>query len=229
MKIVALLPMKGHSERVPGKNLKDFHGKPLYQRIADSLLRSKFIDRIVINTDSEQIKKSATENYGEKVIIINRPPSIQGDFISMNSIIEYDLSMFGENAHFLQTHSTNPLLKSTTIDSAIEKYFKLISENSCDSLFSVTKFQTRFYWKTGVPINHNPNDLIRTQDLPILYEENSNFFIFSRDSFFSNGRKRIGMNPFLFEMNKIESIDIDEPEDFTVAEMFYKYLYQNDI
>lgn len=228
-RIIALLPMKGNSDRIPNKNLKDFHGKPLFYKVTESLLNSKYIDKVVINSDSEKIKSLALKGFGEKVIIIDRPSTIQGDFISMNSIIEYDLSVFGENVHFLQTHSTNPLLKSTTIDSAIEKYFKLISENSCDSLFSVTKFKTRFYWKTGVPINHDPNDLIRTQDLPIMYEENSNFFIFSRDSFFSNGRKRIGINPFLFEMNKIESIDIDEPEDFAIAKMFYRYLCENDI
>ena len=228
MKVLALLPMKGHSERIPNKNLKSFQGKPLYHKVIDSLLHSKYIDKVVINTDSENIKIDAVKNFGDKILLIDRPNSIQGDFVSMNNIIEHVLSKLPNNNYFIQTHSTNPLLKTETIDRAIEKYFEAIIKNQFDSLFSVTRFQTRFYWKSGEPINHNPNELIRTQDLPIMYEENSNFFIFSRDSFFSNGLKRIGCKPYLFEMNKIESIDIDEPEDFTIAEIFYKTLYGND-
>ena len=213
--------MKGHSERVPNKNLKDFHGKPLFHTIVEVLLKSKFIDKVVINTDSKQIKKEALKFFGESVFIIDRPKSIQGDFVSMNNIIDYDIQMLNSYTHFLQTHSTNPLLKTETIDKAIEEYFKVIENNTYDSLFSVTRFQTRFYWKTGEPVNHNPNELIRTQDLPIMYEENSNFYIFSRDSFNSNKKRRIGRRPFLFEMDKIEATDIDEPEDFIIAEKLY--------
>jgi len=220
-KIIALLPMKGHSERIYNKNLKNFHGRPLYQRIVNTLLDSKFIDKVVINTDSEEIKKNIFSEYGRKIVIIDRPLNIQGDFVSMNKIIEYDLNNLTDKYHFLQTHSTNPLLKISTIDKAIEKYFDITNKNTFDSLFSVTRFQTRFYWQTGDPINHNPNDLIRTQDLPVIYEENSNFYIFSRDSFYSNDKKRIGKRPYLFEMDKIEATDIDEPEDFIIAKKLY--------
>ena len=223
MKLVALLPMKGNSERVPNKNLKDFHGSPLYHKVLETLIKSRFIDKVVINTDSSKIKKDAVENYGEIIKIIDRPLSIQGDFVSMNKIIDFDLHRLKNNLHFLQTHSTNPLLKTTTIDNAIEKYFEVIENNIFDSLFSVTRFQTRFYWETGEPVNHDPDELIRTQDLPVMYEENSNFYIFSKDSFYANGKKRIGKRPFLFEMDKIESVDIDEPEDFIIAKKLYTY------
>jgi CMP-N-acetylneuraminic acid synthetase len=223
VKIVALLPMKGHSERVPNKNLKSFHGKPLFNKIVETILASKYIDRVVINTDSKLIKEKALKSFGEKVLIIDRPENIQGDFVSMNNIIDYDIKTLNSYTHFLQTHSTNPLLKTETIDNAIEKYFKVIENSAFDSLFSVTRFQTRFYWKTGEPVNHNPDELIRTQDLPIMYEENSNFYIFSRDSFLNNGEKRIGKRPFLFEMDKIEATDIDNPEDFIIAEKLYTY------
>lgn len=221
-KIIALLPMKAHSERIPNKNMKIFHDKPLYHAIVNSLLNSKYINSIVINTDSEIIEKDAINNFGNQIKIINRPVKLQGDFVSMNSIIEYDVQTLSQETHFLQTHSTNPLLKTSTINIAIEKYFEMIGKGYYDSLFSVTRFQTRFYWKDGRPVNHNPNELIRTQDLPIIYEENSNFYLFSRQSFFNNERKRIGRKPYLYEIDKIEAIDIDEPDDFIIAEQLYK-------
>jgi len=219
MKLKALLPMKGTSERVPNKNMKDFNGKPLYHAIMDTLLRSKYIEKVVINTDSEIIAKDAKKNFGDNVIIIDRPKEIQGGDVSMNVIINYDLSqLYGE--HFLQTHSTNPMLRVETLDKAIETYFENLEKY--DSLFSVTRVQTRFYDKNANPINHNPEELLRTQDLEPLYEENSNFYIFSKESFKDAGNKRIGLKPYIFEVNKLEAVDIDEPEDFILAEILYQ-------
>jgi len=211
--------MKGNSQRVPNKNMKSFDGKPLYHTIVKSLLNSKYIENVIINTDSKTIIKDAQENFKNEVNIINRPTQIQGDFVSMNDIIAYDLSQL-EGEHFLQTHSTNPLLKTNTIDKAIEKYFEDLEK--FDSIFSVTKVQTRFYDKNAKAINHNPNELLRTQDLEIMYEENSNFYIFSRNSFKNANNKRIGLKPQIFEINKLEAIDIDEIEDFIIAELLYK-------
>jgi len=218
MKITALLPMKGNSERVKNKNMRNFDGKPLYHAVMNSLLSSKYIETVVINTDSDIISKDAKSNFGDKVIIINRPKEIQGDFVSMNDIINYDLSKL-DGEVFLQTHSTNPLLRTETIDKAIEKYFTDLDK--FDSIFGVTKVQTRFYDKDANPINHNPEELLRTQDLEPYYEENSNFYIFSKEAFRNAGNKRIGLKPQIFEVNKLESIDIDEPEDFKLAELLY--------
>ena len=219
MKLIALLPMKATSERVPNKNMKDFNGAPLYHAVMKSLLNSKYIDKVVINTDSEVIAKDAKENFGEKVIIIDRPVEIQGGDVSMNIIIDYDLEHL-DGEYFLQTHSTNPLLKSETIDRAIESYFNNLEKY--DSVFGVTKVQTRFYNKDANPLNHNPEELLRTQDLEPLYEENSNFYIFSKESFERAAKKRIGVKPQIFEVNKLEAVDIDEPEDFVLAELLYK-------
>ncbi len=218
MKLKALLPMKGNSERVPNKNMRDFDGAPLYHAITKSLLASKYIECVVINTDSETIAKDAKEHFGDKVIIIDRPVEIQGDFVSMNDIIDYDLSKL-DGDHFLQTHSTNPLLRGETIDKAVEKYFEGLE--SYDSIFGVTRVQTRFYDKNANPINHNPKELLRTQDLEPMYEENSNFYIFSKESFKNADNKRIGLKPQIFEVNKLEAVDIDEPEDFKLAELLH--------
>lgn len=220
MKIKALLPMKENSERVPNKNMRSFNGFPLYHAVIKSLLASKYITHVVINTDSEIIKKDAKDNFKDKIIIIDRPIEIQGDYISMNNIIEYDLNHL-EGEHFIQTHSTNPLLKAETIDAAIVIYFGNLKK--FDSVFSVTKLQTRLYDKNAKPINHNPEELLRTQDLEPLYEENSNFYIFSKKSFQDAKHKRIGLKPIIFEVNKLEAVDIDEPEDFKLAELLHMY------
>ena len=217
-KIIALLPMKGHSERVPNKNMREFCGRPLYHHVLRSLLESQYIAEIVINTDSRDIAEDARRRF-ENVRIVNRPEEICGDFVPMNDIIGYDLSQI-EGEHFLQTHSTNPLLQSSAINLAIETYFKNLKK--FDSLFSVTRLQTRLYWKDGSPVNHNPNELLRTQDLPPVYEENSNFYIFSKKSFADAGGSRIGLKPQMFEINKLEAVDIDEPEDWEIAKILYK-------
>ena len=217
-KLTALMPMKGHSERVPDKNIRNFCGKSLYHVVLTALLQSEYIDKVVINTDSDIIKNDTLKNF-ERVVIIDRPKKIQGDFVSMNDIIAYDLNQI-QGEYFLQTHSTNPLLQTSTIDIAIETYFKNLKK--FDSLFSVTRLQTRLYWKDGSPVNHNPNELLRTQDLPPMYEENSNLYIFSKKSFMDAGESRIGLKPQLLEINKLEAIDIDEPEDWNIAEILYK-------
>lgn len=215
MKVVALLPMKGNSERVPNKNLKDFNGKPLFHYVLQSLQNCELIDEVIINTDSDKIANSAASF--SKVKIHQRPEAICGDFVSMNDVIANDLEN-SDGDIYLQTHSTNPLLKADTITKAIEEFKG--SDN--DSLFSVTKLQTRLYWKDGKPVNHNPEELLRTQDLPPLFEENSNIFIFTKQSFAKAENKRIGLNPMMFEMDKLEAIDIDEPQDFIMAEAIQK-------
>jgi N-acylneuraminate cytidylyltransferase len=99
-----------------------------------------------------------------------------------------------------------------------------IKSRGFDSIFSVTKIQTRFYERNGNPFNHNPKELLRTQDLSPLFEENSAFYIFTKDSFCSSGNKRIGLKPLMIEIDKIDAIDIDVPSDFILAETLHKLL-----
>ncbi len=107
-------------------------------------------------------------------------------------------------------------MRTETIDRAIGEYFASLAEH--DSLFSVTPWQCRFYTAGGKPVNHNPAELLRTQDLPPLYEENSCLYIFSKKSFAAAGEKRIGLSPALFPIYRLEAVDIDEEEDFILAE-----------
>jgi CMP-N-acetylneuraminic acid synthetase len=116
---------------------------------------------------------------------------------------------------YLQTHSTNPLLKAATISKAIQQLRGLYPEY--DSLFSVTRLQTRLWDQLGKAVNHNPAVLLRTQDLPPIYEENSCLYLFTRETLLTR-RNRLGERPFMFEMDAREATDIDEELDFLIAE-----------
>jgi len=220
-KIIVLLPMKEHSERIPNKNIKLFNGQPLFSIILQKIISIEFIDEIIINTDSDYISESALK-YSNKITIINRPNSLCGDFISMNSIIKHDLSNSVGDI-YIQTHTTNPLLNKKTLISAIEKFS--LDNFNFDSIFSVSEFKTRFYWKNCKSINHDlSSEIKRTQDLEPLFAENSCFYIFSKDSFIKSKNNRIGVNPYMFKLNQYEAIDIDEPQDFSFAEKLYKLI-----
>jgi CMP-N-acetylneuraminic acid synthetase len=209
--------MKGHSERVPNKNMRLFCGRPLFYCIAAALERSPLVESIVIDTDSPIIAEDAAMRF-KKVRIVERPQALCGDAVPMNAIIAHDISLC-RGEHFLQTHSTNPLLTSGTIDDCIAAYFSSLGRT--DSLFSVTRIQSRLYWESGAAINHDPRELLRTQDLPPVFAENSNVYVFSRTSFAAAGNRRIGLKPKMFPMSKMEAVDIDEEEDFLLAEALY--------
>jgi len=214
MHVTALLPMKGHSERVPNKNLRPMYGKPLFFHVAKVLNQCQWIDNIIINTDSEKIAELAQQNFS-KAIIHWRPKAICGDMVPMNTIIANDLERH-DGEHYLQTHSTNPLLSIQTINQAIEEYFANLRVH--DSLFSVTRLQTRLYWESGEPVNHDPGQLLRTQDLPPMLEENSNIYLFNKASFQNAEENRIGKTPLMFVMEPLEALDIDEVSDFIMVE-----------
>jgi len=210
-KIIALVPMKGHSERVPDKNIKPIAGKPCFHWIVGTLLKSKYIKQIVINTDSEEIASSAHGSF--KVNILKRPDFLLGDMVSIQPLIAYDLSQT-DGEYYLQTHSTNPMLSVETIDKAIEVFF---SQKEHDAMFSVTEVKSRFYWPNGTGINHDPKYLIRTQDLKPIYEENSCFYIFSKETNLKY-ENRLGSNPMMFPIDRLEAADIDDWEDFLWTE-----------
>lgn len=209
--ITALVPMKGHSERVPNKNIRNLSGKPCFHWIMESLSKSEYIKEIVINTDSEEIAQEATNNF--EVTILKRPDFLLGDMVSIQPLIEYDLSQT-KGEFYLQTHSTNPLLSPETIDAGIEEFFR---QDVHDALFTVTPVKTRFYWPDGTGINHDPEKLIRTQDLDPIFEENSCFYLFSKETN-ERVKNRLGSKPMMFPMDSIEATDIDDWEDFLYAE-----------
>jgi CMP-N-acetylneuraminic acid synthetase len=221
-KIVALVPMRHHSQRVPGKNYRPLAGKPLYQHIIETLLAVPEINEILVDTDSPPVMEGLQRDFPQ-VKVIDRPAHLRDDTISMNEILIHDTSQVKAD-FYLQTHSTNPLLRSATISKAIQVFLGDYPVH--DSLFSVTRLQTRLYDLDGHALNHDPNTLLQTQDLPPVYEENSCLYIFTRENL-SRRSNRLGDRPLMFEMDPAEAWDIDEEFDFAITDYLMKQRKNN--
>ena len=217
MKLAALVPMRHHSQRVPGKNYGPLAGKPLFHYIISTLLAVPEIDQVIVDTDSEPVMDGLRRHF-PTVKIIDRPESLRADDVPMNDILMYDTEQFPAD-FYLQTHSTNPLLKAETISHSIQTFFDAYLKY--DSLFSVTRLQTRLYDKDGKALNHNIRELIQTQDLPPVYEENSCIYIFNRANLVAR-HHRLGEHPLMFEIDADEAWDIDEELDFAITDFLMK-------
>ncbi|MHB8933167.1 MAG: acylneuraminate cytidylyltransferase family protein [Bellilinea sp.] len=213
-KIAALVPMRHHSARVPMKNYRPLAGKPLYQHIIETLLQVPEIAVVAVDTDSPIVAEGLRANF-PKVRVIERPAHLTADTVPINEILIYDTSQV-EADFYLQTHSTNPLLRPETVSRAVRTFLEKYP--AFDSLFSVTRVQTRFWDALARPVNHNPAILLRTQDLPPLFEENSCLYLFNRQTL-EQHRTRIGERPYMFEIDKTEAQDIDEESDFLIADL----------
>lgn len=212
-RIAALVPMRHSSERVPNKNFRPFHGKPLYHWIVSALLAAPSVAEVVIDTDSPTIREDAARHF-PTVRVLTRPEHLRDGAIPMNAVLLHTVTQVPAD-YYLQTHSTNPLLRAATIERAIQTFLRALPNK--DSLFGVTRWQTRFYDAQGRALNHDPAVLLRTQDLPPVYEENSNLYLFSRRTLEERGH-RIGRHPVLFEIDRLESTDIDDEPAFLLAE-----------
>ena len=211
--IIALIPMRHHSQRVPSKNYRPLAGKPLFHHIIISLLTCPEITQVVVDTDSPAITSGLQEHFPQ-VTIIERPERLRADDVATNEVLIYDLCQVQTDC-YLQTHSTNPLLRPETISKAIQTFIS--NYPVYDSLFSVTRMQTRLWDQSGRAINHDPAILIQTQDLPPVFEENSCLYIFKRQTLLDR-RNRLGERPMMFEIDPPEAWDIDEELDFQIVE-----------
>jgi CMP-N-acetylneuraminic acid synthetase len=226
-RVVALLPMKAHSERVKGKNFREFNGKPLFRWILDTLLSVEEIAQVVINTDARAILAQNGLVDSAKVQIRDRKPEICGDMVSMNLVLADDVANVPADV-YLMTHTTNPLLGVESIRQALAHFHQGAADGKADSLFTVNRFQTRFYRENGSAVNHDPDNLVRTQDLEPWYEENSNLYIFTAASFAAT-KARIGRKPAMFETPRLESFDIDDQTGWDMAELVCRYLTEKGL
>ncbi len=216
-RVVALVPMRDRSERVPGKNYRELAGKPLFHHILLALQACPEIADIVVDTDSETVKKGIAK-YFPGVLVLDRPEELRRGEIPMNTILMHDTELVPAD-FYLQTHSTNPLLRSQTISVALAAFFVAYPER--DSLFGVNELHTRLYDANGKALNHNPRELLRTQDLPAVFEENSCLYIFTKANL-EKYNHRIGATPLMFPIPRDESLDIDEELDFQMADFLMR-------
>jgi CMP-N-acetylneuraminic acid synthetase len=187
-------------------------GRPLYAYILETLSSCPEIDRIVVDTDSPRIREGVAREF-PSVMLLERPEHLRTGDVSMNEVLLHDVEQVPAET-YLQTHSTNPLLRPRTISRAIDDFRK---DRDHDSLFTVTRVNVRLWSADGAALNHDPVTLLRTQDLPPVYQENSCLYLFRREVFIER-RNRLGRNPRLFPIDREEAWDVDEELDLQVVE-----------
>lgn len=212
MKTVALIPIKLGSKRVPGKNIKPFFdGTPLMHFIQNACLKARNIDEVYVYCSDETVKKYIIDG----VKFLKRPEYLDGDNINANDFIREFMKVVDADI-YVNAHTTSPFAKVTTIEECVDK----VKSGEYDSAFCAEALRT-FMWENGKPINFNPDKFPRTQDLPLIYGETSIAYVFTRESFIRNNR-RLGLKPYIKEVDKIEAMDIDYPEDFEICNAIYK-------
>lgn len=212
--VVALVPMRHHSERAPGKNYRPLGGVPLFHHIVRALLECPSVTQVVIDTDSDVIAGDVRRHFSQ-VRLLERPAHLCGDAVPMTDILWHDVEQVPA-AWYLQTHSTNPFLRAETIERALQAWWE--AQPVHDSLFTVTRLQARLWDHRGHPMNHDPAVLRQTQTLEPVYVENSSLYVFPA-SLIRSRRRRIGERPLLFELDPLEAIDLDEERDLAMAEL----------
>ena len=213
-KIVAIVPMKLNNQRLPQKNTKAFtNGKPLCYYILSTLLKIEKINEVYVYCSNEEIKKYIPSS----VKYLKRSENLDQNTTKMNEV----LKAFAKDvpaAIYVMTHTTAPFISKESS----EKGLNAVLNGEYDSSFAAKKLQD-FLWKDGKPFNYELNSIPRTQDLEPLYEETSGFYIYN-SSVITCLNRRIGKN--IVEVNEIEAVDIDEKEDFQIADAIYNSLYK---
>ncbi len=210
MKIIGFVCIKLNSERLPNKNIKLLNNKPLCTYIFNTLLKIKELDTIYVYCSDYKIMEYIENN--EKIIFIKRDEKYDTNETTVNDLL-ISFSKLVNADYYIMCHTTSPFTNHKSIQSALNILFT----GGYDSVFSVIKTQT-FMWNINkIPLNFDINNIPRTQDLDPVYLENSGFYIFNRKDIIKGNR--IGSNPYLYEVNNIESIDIDYEYDFKIAEL----------
>lgn len=214
MKTVAFVPIKMNNERLPGKNTKSFdNGEPLIYYILNTLSKVKGLDDIYVYCSNEDICNYIPKN----VKFLKRDEYLDLSTTSFNEV----LTTFAERVesdYYILTHATAPFISKESFERAIE----VIENTDHDSVLTVSKLK-EFLWKDGKPFNYSPEKIPRTQDLDDMFTETCGMYMYSRDLILKENR-RIGHNPYLLEVSKIEALDINVPIDFEICNAVFNAL-----
>lgn len=207
MKIVALVPIRLNSQRVEGKNLRLLGGRPLMTYLLESLVAARNIDEVYVYCSDESIKQYLPKGAS----FLKRDPKLDSN-TTLGEEIYNAFTKEVEADIYVLAHATSPFIRTSTIEQGVDK----VASGEYDSAFSAEKIQT-FTWWHGRPLNYSLERIPRTQDLEPVYVETSAFFIFRREVWL-NKHRRIGDRPYTAVTDRIESMDIDNPDDFKLAE-----------
>ena len=208
MKIVAIMPIKLKNERCPGKNTRMLGSKPLLQYELDSLKETGLCDEINVFCSDDAVVPFLPEG----VNFLQRPKEL--DLPTSNFTQIFSCFMTERDADiYVYAHATAPFVTVETMKQCIEA----VKSGEYDSAFCAVKLQD-YLWKDGKPLNFDATNVPRTQDLEPIYQETSGVYAFTKEVF-EKYKRRIGMKPFIKEVSFREAVDIDNPEDFDLAEV----------
>ncbi|MCI8858049.1 MAG: acylneuraminate cytidylyltransferase family protein [Lachnospiraceae bacterium] len=213
MKVVALVPIKLNSQRLPHKNILPILGKPMCYHMVDSLVQTKNIDEVYVYCSDPKV----TEYIPEGATFLQRDKKLDQDLVKGFEIYRSFIETVDADVYVL-AHTTSPFTKTETIENALSH----ILSGECDSAFSAERVQT-FAWYQGKAINYDLNDVPRTQDMEPIWVETSAFYMFKKEIFTEHNR-RIGFHPYIQEVSGIEAVDIDTKQDYDFAVEMSKQL-----
>ncbi len=208
MKIIAVMPIKLINERCPGKNTRILGSKPLLRWELDSIMETGLCDNIYVYCSSSDIRPflPAGVEFLKRPEYLDLPSSnFTQIFQNFSEEIKADI--------YVYIHATAPFVSADTMSKCISA----VISGEYDSAFCAVKMQD-YLWQDGEPLNFDASDLPRTQDLKPIYRETSGIYVFTREVF-EKFRRRIGKRPFIKEVSFKESVDIDEQQDFELAEL----------
>ena len=207
MKVVAFVPIRLNSKRVIGKNLKPLGGKPLMWYILETLAKVKNVDEVYVYCSSEEIIPHLPQGvkYLKRSEWLDRDETLGEEiYDAFTEAVDADI--------YILAHATSPFIRTQTIENAVAQ----VEGGEYDSAFSAERVQT-FTWWEGKPLNYSLEHIPRTQDLEPVYAETSAFFVFRKEVWCAK-HKRIGDRPYISVTDRIESVDIDNGDDFLLAE-----------
>lgn len=208
MKVVAFAPIKLNSERVPHKNLQQIGSKPLCYHILDTALKVKNIDKVVVYCSDNEVKNYIPKNS----IFLKRKEWLDGNQVRAKDTYTAFVNAVDADIYIAMC-TTSPFTKMETLQNALNK----VLYEGYDSAFTAKRCQS-FAWYKGQPINYDPADVPKTQDMEAIFVETSAFFIFKKELWTEHGR-RIGFNPYIQEVDDIEAVDIDTIDNLKFAQI----------
>lgn len=224
--MLAVIPARGGSKGVPGKNIKELAGKPLIAYTIEAALNSNIFSKVIVSTDSREIAEAALR-YGAEVPFL-RPDEISGDMTSSDDVIKHALSYYSDQAvlfdHVCKLQPTSPLRTGRHLKDA----YQLFIDRQADFLVSICECEHSPLWSGTIEEDLRLDNFISEeakracrQNLPTYYRLNGAIYMGKVDCFLKNN-SFLGQNSIAYIMEQKDSIDIDSPLDFMIAETILK-------
>lgn len=212
--ITAVIPVKGQSERVKGKNIRPFGDTNLYELKLQHMKNVNGFDRVVVSSENAEILEIARKNGFD---VHERDAKYSTPHIPMSDVYSFIASEV-EGEHIAWVNVTNPLAESPVYNEAVRLYRGLNDEIDC--LLSVSEVKD-YLFKQGTPVNFQPNPWPRSQDLAGMCAMSFVVNILRREDMVKWG-SCVGAKPYFYFLDKTTSMDVDFQEDFDFCEMIYK-------